>query len=95
MSSVARCVTVIAAALVLMYPRHAQSGAGAEPEKDSAVSAPAATVAEAQQHVAMTLLRKPAIAREDVCRTRADMQNNVRLCRRDVSLLILRRLRPS
>jgi hypothetical protein len=60
MSSVARCVTVIAAALVLMYPRHAQSGAGAEPEKDSAVSAPAATVAEAQQHVAMTLLAPPS-----------------------------------
>jgi len=61
MSSVARCITMIAVALVLVSALHAQGGTEAEPEKDSAASAPAASLlAEAQQHSAMTVLAQPS-----------------------------------
>jgi outer membrane protein OmpA-like peptidoglycan-associated protein len=60
MSLVARCITMIAVALVLVSAVHAQVGAEPQPEKDSVVSLPAATVpADAQQHAALTSAAQP------------------------------------
>jgi outer membrane protein OmpA-like peptidoglycan-associated protein len=61
MSSVARCITMIAVALVLVSAAHAQVGTETQPETDSAVSVPGDAVpADAQQHATLTLAARPS-----------------------------------